>query len=617
MENRKTKTDEQSFRPIVGIDLGTTNSAAAYIHNGKPEMINGSDGEEIIPSVVFIDTNKKVVVGRDARSALVAMPDRTKAAVKREMGEKEPIQLAGESYLPEEISAFVLKEIKQSVDELFGGGEKEAVITVPAYFTDEQRRATKKAGELAGFVVERIINEPTAAAMAFGLKHLKEDRHVLVYDLGGGTFDVSVVEMIDGIIEVKASAGNNRLGGEDFDWLLVDWLAEAMLSDHDADPREDVRAKALLKEEAESIKKQLSDGEQADISLPVVMMKDDQPLGLHQSITREQFVALVDELLLETIGCVTQVLADAGLDREDIDEILFVGGSTKIPRVSELIEDYFNKAPRTDVNPDEAVALGAGVQAGLKSGALADSGLIVTDVAPFSMGISVLKESLGLRGRPGGFHAVIPRNTTVPVTRTETFQTTSDKQTDVSVEIYQGEAEWVKDNHFLDKFLLGGLPEARAGEEAVQVTFRYNLNGILEVTAKSVSTEKTMTVTVQDALNRQTEEAFEKSLEKVKALYEGADDSPEEEELYERDLLDLLEEDDETNEGQTLEELRKEAEHWRHSCEASLSEVSKPAQKRLKKMIAVLDQAFEANGYDQLNDAVDQATDLMINLDLD
>jgi len=275
-----TSNQQQSFRPIVGIDLGTTTSAVAYIHLGKPDMVPAPNNKRIIPSVVFIDHKGKVVVGEDARAALVAQPDRTIAAIKRKMGSSERISLAGLSLLPQEVSALILKELKKLVDDHFGEGEKEAVITVPAYFTDEQRRATKQAGELAGFIVERIINEPTAAALAFGLGHIDEDRHVLVYDLGGGTFDVSVIEMMSGLLEVKASTGNSLLGGEDFDWKIVDWLAERMLEEHGVDPRLDLRAKALLKGEAEKIKMTLSTEESMTVSLPLVTVQNNSPVGL-------------------------------------------------------------------------------------------------------------------------------------------------------------------------------------------------------------------------------------------------------------------------------------------------------------------------------------------------
>ncbi|ABO51617.1 Heat shock protein 70 [Desulforamulus reducens MI-1] len=619
MTNRKNDATRQSFRPIVGIDLGTTNSAVAYIHNSKPEIIPSPQSKHIIPSVVLLDPEGKVVVGEDARAALIAMPDRTVAAVKRKIGSQEPIAIGGQALLPQEISALILKELKSYVDDRFGEGEKEAVITVPAYFTDEQRRATKQAGELAGFVVERIINEPTAAALAFGLAHMEEDRHILIYDLGGGTFDVSVVEMMSGVLEVKASSGNSHLGGEDFDWQIVDWLAEQMIAEHGVDPRGDLRARALLKEEAEKIKIKLSTEETTSVALPVVMVQDNCPMGLQLEFTRSQFISLIDSYLQETMACVQRVLTDADLGPQDIDEILLVGGSTRIPQVHQLIHQFFKKEPRRDVHPDEAVALGAAVQAGLKSGALSDSGMVATDVAPFSMGIAVLKEWKGVAMRPGGFHAIIPRNTTVPVTRTEQFYTTADGQTSASIEIYQGEHGWVKNNHRLGEFLLDGIPANGAGKEAVEVTYRYNLNGILEVTARCVSTGKEMTVTVQDALERHSQEAFQESADRLEKLFAGAPDENLAEEQFEEawELFDD-QEDDGAADYEELSEgvLQQEAASLRYRVEKLLESLTGADQSRAEEMLHRLDEAIATNDLEELRSVLDEVTDVLIDLEI-
>lgn len=608
------KNKNETFRPIVGIDLGTTNSAVSYIHKGKPEMILSPRKERIIPSVVLIDPQGDIIVGEDARAALVAMPDRTIAAVKRKMGSSERIPLAEKNLLPQEVSALILKELKSYIDNKLGEGEKEAVITVPAYFTDEQRRATKQAGELAGFVVERIINEPTAAALAFGLKNKKKDGHVLVYDLGGGTFDVSVVEIMSGLLEVKASTGNNQLGGEDFDWRLVDWFAEQIMAEHGVDPRMDIRAKALLKEEAENIKKELSTKSVISVSIPIVTMKEGTPISLFTTITREQFVGLIDDLLEETMTSVQNVLQDASLKVDDVDEVLLVGGSTRIPRVYEKIESFFGKKPRTDVNPDEAVALGAGVQAGLKSGALAKSGLVVTDVSPFSMGIAVLKES-GFTERPGGFAPIIPRNTTIPVTRKQTFHTVYPGQTEVVIEIYQGEHEWVKHNHRLGEFILEGIPANTTRQEPIDVTFRYNLNGILEVTALCVSTGKEMSVTVQDALNRDSEEAFSESIRIIDELYTHADNA--------EDVLDDIDvfadfPDDEWNDEQDVSPvvLQEEAEQIISRVESLSKTLTGAEEISAKRIIDILVKATQSNDQDDLQKAIDEATDLLIDLEV-
>lgn len=623
MSKDNKASGEQSFRPMVGIDLGTTNSAVAYIYKGQPEIIPSPDNKRIIPSVVLIDLQGRVIVGEDARAALIAMPDRTVAAVKRQMGSSEPIAFAGQSLLPQEISALILKELKSYVDAHFGPGEKEAVITVPAYFTDEQRRATKQAGELAGFVVERIINEPTAAALAFGLVHMDEDCHVLVYDLGGGTFDVSVVEMMSGVLEVKASTGNSRLGGEDFDWKIVDWLADQMIAQHGVDPRQDLRAKALLKAEAEKAKIMLSSSDAVAIALPLVAMRGDQPVGLHSELTQTIFVDLIKDFLAETMTSVRKVIQDAGLKTGDIDEILLVGGSTRIPRVRELIRELFGREPRTDVHPDEAVALGAAVQAGLKSGALAQSGLVATDVAPFSMGIAVLKEWKGFSMRPGGFHVMIPRNTTIPVTRSDKFCTAADGQTEVAIEIYQGENEWVKYNHSLGEFKLSGIPNNRAGAETIEVTYRYNLNGILEVTAKCVSTGKAMSVTLQDALNRDSQEAFAESAARLEALLSEAapsdagDDTDDDEWELMDQFLDQEEGGDEIGEDDDAPTvLHSEAAALLERARIVREECQGRQRSRVDKLIASLEEAIAGDDIDRLQEIIDEATDTLIDLEV-
>ena len=602
--------EEKSFRPIIGIDLGTTNSAVAYIRGGKPQIVPSPNGEKIIPSVVLIDLEDKVVVGKDALDALVAMPNRTIAAIKRKMGYSDPITIAGRELLPHEVSALILKELKSYVDDLFGEGEKEAVITVPAYFTDAQRRATKQAGELAGFVVERIINEPTAAALAYGLDNLKKDGHILVYDLGGGTFDVSIVEMMSGILEVKASAGNSNLGGEDFDWRLVDYLAEKIIYEYKVDPRDDIRAKALLKKEAENIKIQLSSEESVKVVLPVVTVKDNQPIGLNIVISREEFINLIEDLLQETIDLTKMALKDAELSVTDIDEILLVGGSSRMPRIYELISNIFGKNPRNEINPDEAVALGAAVQAGIKSGQLSKSGLIVTDIAPFSMGIAVLKEWKSFTLKPGGFAVIIPKNTTIPVTRSEKYTTTYDGQTAVSIEIYQGENEWVSSNYKLGEFLLEGIPVNDAGNEIIEVKFRYNLNGILEVHAKCVSNDKEMTVTIQDALERDSEETFKNSMEKIESLYDEIEEDIDLEELL------ALDDDEEIDEEESWEDLEEDARTHINSLNNLKKTMAEKQQKKANKLIKRLEEAIEGQDTDNLSSVIEDTVDFMIDLEL-
>ncbi|MEK3879561.1 Hsp70 family protein [Paenibacillus sp. FSL M7-0420] len=624
---------EYTSHPVVGIDLGTTNSAIAYIRGGKPELIASAAGQYLLPSVVLIDPKGNIIVGQDARDALVAMPDRSIAAVKRKMGSAEEFVLAGQTFTPEEISALILKELKRRADELYGEGEKEAVITVPAYFTDEQRRATKLAGELAGFLVERIINEPTAAALSFGLDHLEEDRTFLVYDLGGGTFDVSIVEMFSGVLEVKASSGDRMLGGEDFDWRLVDWFSEQMLAEHGVDPRLDIRGKALLKEEAERVKMALSTEESITISLPLVTVKDNHPLGLTVEVTRARFVSLIEDPIDQTLERVQEVIRDAELTVKDIDEVLLVGGSTRIPLVRDRISALLGRMPRSDVHPDEAVALGAAVQAGLKAGLLSESGLIATDVAPFSMGIAVLAEGPRGRARPGGFSPIISRNTVIPVTRSQKFYTSEMGQTAVEIEIYQGEHEWVKHNHRLGEFILEGIPENWKAHEAVEVTFRYNLNGILEVAARSVSSGEEMSITVQDALNRLNRQEFEESVQRLEQLWldvpQGIEEDDDLEEMNESlmedwDLLDELPEDlDDPDEDWDLPEddeaptmVHEEGKVLVRQAREVLEGVETSLQEKLLAAILELEQVLQDEEVDRIRQAMNQVTDLLIDAEL-
>lgn len=616
-----------SFIPIVGIDLGTTNSAVAMIRGGKPEMILSPSGLRMIPSVVMIDPSGQVIVGEDARASLTAMPNHTVAAIKRKMGSTDPIELGGESLLAHEISAMILKELKSYVDKHYGDGEKEAVITVPAYFTDEQRRATKQAGELAGFIVERIINEPTAAALAFGLEHLQEDRHLLVYDLGGGTFDVSIIEMMSGIMEVKATSGDRQLGGEDFDWRLVDFMAEQIILEHDLDPRDDIRSKAILKEAAEKVKLELSTEEKAQVSIPLVTVKNNRPIGLILEITREQFVGLIDDLLLRTIECTQSALEDAELDRSQISEILLVGGSTRIPKVREQIKDMFGIEPRTDIHPDEAVALGAAVQAGLKSGALSESGLIATDVAPFSMGITVMSDERKGKQKPGAFAKVIHRNTTIPVTKTERFYTSFPGQTSVSIEIYQGEHAWVKHNYHLGTFKLEGLPENLEEQEGIDVTFRYNLNGILEVTAASVTTESEVRITVQDALQRESQKLLEESATKLAALWENIGEHVEDEDEDEDDLDDLFEDDsdeafdydelDQLFDGlEDMSSLKERAQEIEQQAVRLMSSLSLFQRRKLERKLDAFIRDLSGGDEAKVRKSMDEVIDLIVELEV-
>ena len=617
MKNIK-KSEDKVSRPIVGIDLGTTNSAIAVWEDGRPRMLESPQGDKIIPSVVMMDLKGRIIVGEAARNSLIAMPDRTVASIKRKMGSVTPVALAKEKFLPQEISALILQELKSYADNYYGEGEKEAIITVPAYFTDDQRRATKQAGELAGFVVERIINEPTAAALAFGLQHSRADKNILVYDLGGGTFDVSIVEIMDGLLEVLASNGNHMLGGEDFDWMIVDWMAEQINKESGLNPLKNIRAKALLKEEAEKIKIQLSTEQQVHISLPLVMTSNKQPVGLSADFTRAQFEAMIAQLLQETIACIKQVLQDAGLDTEDIDDIVLVGGSTRIPRVRELIKEMFNKDPLATIHPDEAVALGAAVQSAIKTGQLASSELLITDIAPFSMGISVLEE-----GIEGAFHAIIKRNSTIPATCSDRFYTVEPGQDTVLIEIYQGENKLAYENHCLGIFSLEGIPENWDKHEAIDVTFHYNLNGILEVNALCVSNGKQMKVSVDDGMERDSPYAFRQSrirlerlLEKNKRLRQN----PMHDEEWEP-ALDLFSDffaENEIPEDNSPAALKETAIRMlERTAKRNKSGLSNNDRWKLEQTTDCVQSALNGNDIELLESLMDQLTDLLIDLELE
>ncbi len=609
------------FRPIVGIDLGTTNSSLAVILEGEPSVITlKGEGSPLLPSVVHFSKDGEIIVGGDAKSALVAMPESTVAEVKRKMGESEKVKIADKELLPEEVSSLILKELKKDVDHIYGAeGEKEAVITVPAYFTDQQRQATKRAGELAGFIVERIINEPTAAAMAYGLDKLGDQQHFLIYDLGGGTFDVSLLEMNSGILEVKASAGNNQLGGSDFDLKLLDFFAEKIIDETGSDPRADLRARARLKEEAERVKIELSSKESVELSIDTLMVKDDKPIGFNIKISRKEFVQLIDQLLLATLKSVKSVLEDAELTAEEIDQILLVGGSTRIPRVVEILTNFFGRKPHYEIDPDQAVALGAAVQAGIKSGALDESGLIVTDVAPYSMGIEILKDWNGLVGRPGGFQPIIERNTTIPVTKTEEFTTTYDNQQTVVIKIYQGEGKWVEENHYLGEFMLEGIPAKPAGVERIAVTFNYNLNGILDVRAKSVSTGEEMEITVHDALERNSQDSYQESIERLEDFYQEAVEKKEmEEDIFPEgfDLEDFEDLEDFDEQLETVESLIDEAEHLKSRAQQLLQDRKKNKLK-LEYHILKLNESIDSKDKEELREAISLAFEEILELEME
>ncbi|MEO5726881.1 MAG: Hsp70 family protein [Byssovorax sp.] len=487
---------------VIGIDLGTTNSLVAHFEDGRPELIVNQGGARSTPSIVGLDKNDRLHVGATAKNQLVVMPERTVAEVKRLMGSAERVKLGERSYSPTEVSAILLRTLKEDAERFFGGPVDEAVITVPAYFTDAQRQATKDAGELAGLRVERILNEPTAAALAYGIDNLDKEQYVVVYDLGGGTFDVSVLEMFNGVLDVKASAGNNRLGGGDFDRALAAHLAASFERMHGVDLRADPRASARIRAAAEQAKIELSALETAQVMLPFLTMKGGEPISFETEVTRAELQELVGPLVRSTLAPLEAALADAKIDRKSVAEVVLVGGASRMPMVRALVTEFFGKAPRHGVNPDEAIALGAAVQAGLKTGAIStQGGIMITDVCPFTLGVEVMA-SAGSQKLGGMFSPIIPRNSTVPVSKTEVYATTGDGQRKVDIKIFQGESRLVKNNVYLDQYSVDGVPPGAAGSEKVAVTFTYDINGILEVKTKIVSTGKEASMTVDKSPSR-------------------------------------------------------------------------------------------------------------------
>jgi molecular chaperone DnaK len=502
---------------VVGIDLGTTNSLVAHIKGERPEIIPNEAGRRLTPSIVGLDRQDQLHVGETAKNQLIAMPDRTVAEVKRLMGTSQKVKLGTREYTPQEISGIILKQLKDDAEKYLGESITEAVITVPAYFTDAQRQATKDAGELAGFKVDRILNEPTAAALAYGLDHLDKEQHILVYDLGGGTFDVSVLEMFEGVLDVKASAGNNHLGGGDFDRAVAEWLCKQFEQMHGIDLRRDPKALVRLKAASEQAKIELSTVKSTQIMLPFLAVKGTDPLSLEIELTRKDLETLLGDQLRSTIEPVESALKDAKLDKKAISDVVLVGGSSRIPMVQALLTEYFQKEPKRGVNPDEAIALGAAVQAGLKSGAIStERGIMITDVCPFTLGVEVVA-STGYQKMGGMFSPIIPRNSTVPVSKTEVYSTTGDNQRMVDIKVYQGESRLVKNNTFLDQYTVDGIPPAPAGNEKVGITFTYDVNGILKVTTKIVSTGKEAALQIEKSAQRMSDkdrEAAKKRLDK-------------------------------------------------------------------------------------------------------
>ena len=554
---------------IIGIDLGTTNSCVAVMEGGQPKVIHSAEGRNVIPSVV--DPIKRIV-GDVAKRQMVIHPSRIIFSIKRLMGRRfsDPsvqydkkwlpykikegqngmavVEVEGKTFTPQEISAMILQKIKADAEAYLGEKVEKAVITVPAYFDDSQRQATKQAGEIAGLKVERILNEPTAAALAYGLdkKHLHT---IAVYDLGGGTFDITILELGEGVFQVKATNGDTHLGGDDFDKVIIDYLAEEFMKENGVDLRKDTQALQRLKDAAEKAKIELSSSLEAEINLPFITVKDNQPLHLVMKLTRAKLESLVDHLIKKTFEPVKACLKDAKLSASEIDEVILVGGMTRMPKIIEEVKKFFGKEPNRSVNPDEVVAVGAAIQAGILTGEAKD--VVLLDVTPLTLGV----ETLG-----GVMTPLIPRNTTIPTSKTEIFSTAADNQTQVEIHILQGERPLAKDNKSLGRFILDGIPPAPRGVPQIEVTFDIDANGILTVTAKDKATGKSQAIKITGSTGLAKEE-----IERMKEEAEKhADDDRKEKERI---------------------EVRNKADNMIYVAEKSLKETGDKIDKSLKESI--------------------------------
>ncbi len=492
---------------VIGIDLGTTNSCVAVIEGGEPVVIANAEGARTTPSVVAFSKTGERMVGQVAKRQAITNPDRTIASIKRHMGTNYKVNIDGKDYTPQEISAMTLQKLKADAEAYLGAPVTEAVITVPAYFTDSQRQATKDAGKIAGLEVKRIINEPTAAALAYGIDK-EEDQKVMVYDLGGGTFDVSIIEMGDGVQEVLATAGNNRLGGDDFDQKIIDWLADEFKKEQGVDLRSDKMAMQRLKEAAEKAKIELSGVTTSQISLPFITADATGPKHLETTLTRAKFNEMTADLVEATMGPVRQALADSGLQPSQLNKILMVGGSSRIPAVQEAVKKYTGKEPFKGINPDECVAVGAAIQGGVLGGEV--EGLLLLDVTPLSLGIETM----------GGISTkIIERNTTIPTKKSQIFSTAADNQTSVEVHVLQGEREFARDNKTLGVFHLDGILPARRGVPQIEVTFDIDANGIVNVSAKDLGTNKEQSISITSSTNMSKED-IEKAVQDAEKFAE-------------------------------------------------------------------------------------------------